>query len=93
VIASLSYELPGMALANLGGLQRFTGYDPHGERSVPFNIVVVYSNKVVISKLIYSGYDVYHEGVYPPPFGNVEGTKSPKRKGAHTNEENGKFAH
>ena len=65
-------------------------YDPHGERSVPFNILVAYSNNVVISKLIYSGYDVYHEGEYPFPFGNDEGAKWPKGKGSSTNEEDGK---
>jgi hypothetical protein len=56
-------------------------YDPDGSRSVPFNILVAYSNGVVISKLIYAGYDVYHEGEDPFPFGNDEGVKKPESRG------------
>ncbi len=66
-------------------------YDPDGSRSVPFNILVAYSNGVVISKLIYAGYDVYHEGQDPFPFGNDEGAKRPEGKGSITNEQDGRI--
>ena len=63
------------------------GYDPYGERDMPFNVIIVYSNKVVVSKVIYSGYSVYNEGVYPLPFGDDEG---PNSKGSSSDREHGK---
>ncbi len=66
------------------------GYDPDGSRAMPFNVIVVYSNKVVVSKELYSGYDVYIEGVYPLPFGDDERAKMPKNKGPIRNKEDGK---
>jgi hypothetical protein len=63
------------------------GYDPYGERSLPFNVLIVYSNNVVVSKLLHLGYDVCIEGVYPLPFGDDERAKAPKSNESSTDRE------
>lgn len=68
-------------------------YDPDFSRSMPFNVVVVYSNSVVVSKELYSGYDVYIEGVYPFPLGADEKAKGLNTKRSGSNEEAGKVIH
>lgn len=63
---------------------------PPGSRSVPFNILIVYSNMVVVSKVIYARDDVYHEGEYPIYIKDDKETKRPKRKGSIANEKEGR---